>query len=136
MDKSAVLRKLVTQFKYTPDSDLYKLEVWRVLRGNYIVGDCEDFALTLGYRLSGNSIIRLVKNLIVGRYKLAVFRHKETGMLHGALLDTSDMLFADNIASRWHDGDPLNRQGYYVYDMWSVFIIAKLITSQIILAFK
>ena len=52
-DEALEVERLNDEFKYVRDSDQYgKRDAWYVMKNAPWDGDCEDYALTLLYRLS------------------------------------------------------------------------------------
>lgn len=85
-------------FTYKPDG---KVDFWQVhKKDGPFVGDCEDFALTLLYRLSGKSMFKFWLNLITFR---AVLWHCKTKSGSGHLiLWYKGGHWADNTMRSWY----------------------------------
>jgi hypothetical protein len=95
MTKQDELKKLLRVFVYKPDG---RIDSWRILEGNY-EGDCDDFALTLLYKLSGDSLFKFWFNLITLR---ATFWFCKSPSGSGHLLLKYDGLFSDNTMDHWY----------------------------------
>ena len=62
MTKEQTLAQLRRDFTYLADG---RLDAWRIHGPGPVVGDCEDFALTLAWRLAGESWWRFLWHLVI-----------------------------------------------------------------------
>ena len=94
--------KVLNNFTYVEDEKKHNLlEHWTYHRKLPFQGDCDDFALTLLFYLSNQSLRKMLKNLITRRY-IIVFCFVEIveegdfyGMNHGHIILKSNETFAD-----------------------------------------
>ena len=61
------IKELNLRFKYKQDKNL---DSWRILGNGSWEGDCDDYAITAAYILSGNSKVKLFKNIFTKKIKL------------------------------------------------------------------
>jgi hypothetical protein len=96
-DPLEVLAQLVQDFTYRAD---VKGDCWRVLPGSGpVFGDCEDFALSLGFRLAGGSWWRFLWHLLIRRSVIWYCRTSKGG--GHAVLWHHGTGWADNIFPNW-----------------------------------
>lgn len=94
----AALRDLRRRFTYRPDGGLDR---WRILRApaGPLVGDCEDYALTLAWILAGKSLARFWLDLVLCR-SVIWFCLSPRGRGH-AMLWRRGRGWSDNIYRGW-----------------------------------
>lgn len=134
------LHMLNERFTYELDKDRYgATEVWRVPAGSRINGDCEDYALALGYMLAGSSTGMMLWWLVTGHIQFERFVHPALGGHVGLRYRsfTGEVVYADNITARWNDGTKLvsygwSRRGRYA----AVTVLAKLLRGVVTRAVK
>ncbi len=95
MNKVEELKNFQREFVYIPDG---KVDSWRILTGPY-KGDCDDFACTLLYRLSGKNIFSFWLSLVVYR---ATFWFCKAPSGSGHLILQYEGEFADNTVNHWY----------------------------------
>ena len=99
MDKAArerVLLGLRFSFLYRPDGPI---DSWRILKGpGKLLGDCDDFAVTLLWRLSNRSLLQFWWNILTLRGVIWMCK-SERGRLHVCLKYRGQ--WADNIYPMW-----------------------------------
>lgn len=91
-------------FVYTADGWADKWVIGR------LTGDCEDFALTVLYRLHGNSKARVVKALLTGKARI-IRTEARKGVGHAVLEYRG--YYIDNIGKRWLERFPYEMQRPY-----------------------
>lgn len=97
------LEKLHRRFVYVPDNT--RLDHWRIHRGDGEVrGDCEDFALTLLWQLSDQSMRRFWWNIITMR---ACFWHVKSYNGGGHAVLWYKGYWADNMEYTWYRTDQM-----------------------------
>lgn len=93
----------------------YKLDrPWRILKGDGpLVGDCEDYALTLAWMLSGRSMVRFWIDMILLRHVIWIGR-TPSGETH-AVLWSRGQGWIDNIQRKWVTRSDLHWKGYRLW---------------------
>lgn len=132
MDVDKVLKLLVSEFKYRTDKDKYGfVDVWRVMDED-VEGDCEDFALTLIYRLAKENPLKMAWWMLTGRAAIYYYKHKEKGTGHAGV--RFDGRYTDNITKVWNDGSLLEtKYGYKKVMRWfAPLTLVKIIGTNII----
>ena len=93
-DEALEVERLNDDFKYVRDSDQYgKRDAWYIMKEAPWDGDCEDYALTLLYRLSGYSHTKMWISLLTRKSKLCFCTVRGTG--HAVLKYKGE--YVDNI---------------------------------------
>ena len=109
-----ILSRLAREFSYSSDGflDSWKIHSRRGADGR-IRGDCEDFALTLAWRLAGESWFRLLWHLLslksVIWHVTSVQKDGSRGGGHVALWHRGSG-WADNIYPAWKGSTPHTRR--------------------------
>lgn len=119
--------KEVTQinssWKYIRDIKNYKKrEYWQIIKKPPYVGDCEDYALSLLYLISGKSMLKFWWNLTFGPAKIRYCKVRGQG--HGVL--KWNKLYIDNIQKRWVTKKTLEHKGY-IFSWYSFLAYETLI---------
>ncbi len=122
MTHKATLAQLRRLFIYHADG---ALDSWRVLRHDphgFLVGDCEDFALALAFRLAGQSWPRFLWHLVICK---SVIWHtiSQAGNPH-AVLWHRGAGWADNISPHWTPATPHKRRFPYLFPLWVLKLAA------------
>jgi len=99
-DMRAAAHDLNVRFTYRPDPKWD--DRWTVLRRSN-EGDCDDYAVTIAWDLSGRSIWRMLRNVARGR---ARFWRCETAHNVPHIIFEWDGYYIDNMHARWLDGRP------------------------------
>lgn len=113
MDPEAVLAQLRHLFEYRPDG---ALDSWRVMRigpNGRLAGDCDDFAVTLAFRLAGRSWPRFLWHLIT--LKSVIWHCTSTQGNPHAVLWHRGAGWADNMAPIWAPRTPHRRRFPWVF---------------------
>lgn len=92
-NKEKHIKRLNSTYMYVYDTKVYGFDKWRIMKEEPYLGDCEDYALTLLWFLSGKSMWNFWKNLFLGRAKIQRVLTKD-GTGH-VVLKIGD-LYADN----------------------------------------
>lgn len=96
-DPQTVLADLARGFTYRADG---ALDTWRIHKGpGPVVGDCEDFALALAWRLAGSSWLRFLWHLI--SCKSVIWHCELIGGVGHAVLWHRGAGWADNVYPAW-----------------------------------
>lgn len=121
------LAHLCREFRYKRDG---KLDNWRILSPNDLVGDCDDFAMTAAYIEADSSIKNLWYDLIIGdkRIEYCIVGGE------GHAVYRSGARYIDNIQRKWCSKRDLEKKGYifkwyYGFFCWQValkMILGKL----------
>lgn len=120
MTDEEILKEWVSQFKYRSDADNYGYqEVWTVIKEEPWIGDCEDFSLTLLYRLCNNSILKMLFMILTFQASILYCKIGEEG--HAVLWYKGK--FADNIQRRWVKYSDLKEQGYNFKTIWTLLFL-------------
>ena len=127
---SQALSELNARFKYQTDKERYnKNEVWVLMElDDVMYGDCEDYALYLAKRLSGDSIVKMLWHLLTSK---AVLHYVTTRSGAGHCILEWDGLLAENITKRWADKSELNKLYRFRSKYRLPSIIIKLILGKI-----
>lgn len=97
-DVDLILAELRADFTYRADTGRDR---WRVLRGrDGVIGDCEDFALTLAWRLAGQSWLRFWWHLFTLKSVVWYSKTVGSGTAHAVLFHRG-VGWADNIYPQW-----------------------------------
>lgn len=128
MTPAAVLAQLRRVFSYSADG---RFDHWRMLRptlAGRLEGDCEDFALTLAFRLAEQSWLRFWWHQITVR---TVLWHCTTssGVGHVVLWHRGAG-WADNIADTWQTRTPHRRWFPYLLPMFVLKVCAGVVFSK------
>lgn len=100
------LQKLNQRFRYKYDKDQYgRREHWAIMTNESgpLVGDCEDYSLTLLWYLEGKSLKNMFKALFSRKAEMW-FCKGERGIGHAVLKYEGKWI--DNNKQRWVDGFP------------------------------
>lgn len=129
MNRRTATKFVNENFVYVPDRKKHVLpDVWEVLQGERLEGDCEDYALTLLFLLEGPSWYQVFKALLTRKAGFHLLKDKETGEFH-IQLEYED-LFIDNIIRKWNDGKQLSPLGFRSVKRLSLtWILFKLTVS-------
>ena len=108
------LQELNSTWAYKYDIDQYaKREYWQIMKDHPYVGDCEDYALTLLYLISGKSMWKFWFYLITGKAQIRRVITKNGG--GHAVLRFGNM-WADNWTKKfvsWEEMTKLGHKKYY-----------------------
>lgn len=108
------LEELNSTWAYKYDIDQYaKREYWQIMKEHPYVGDCEDYALTLLYLISGKSMWKFWFYLITGKAQIRRVITKNGG--GHAVLRFGNM-WADNWTKKfvsWEEMAKLGHKKYY-----------------------
>jgi len=108
------LEELNSTWAYKYDIDQYaKREYWQIMKDHPYVGDCEDYALTLLYLISGKSMWKFWFYLITGKAQIRRVTTKNGG--GHAVLRFGNM-WADNWTKKfvtWEEMAKLGHKKYY-----------------------
>ena len=107
------LEELNSSWAYKYDIDQYaKREHWQIMKEHPYVGDCEDYALTLLYLISGKSMSKFWWNLISGKAQIRRVITKNGG--GHAVLRFGDM-WADNWTKKFVSWEEMAKLGHKKY---------------------
>ena len=108
-DDAVEVERLNDEFKYVKDSDQYgKRDAWYIMKEAPWDGDCEDYALTLLYRLSGYSHTKMWLSLLTRKSKLCFCTVRGTG--HAVLKYKGE--YVDNIQKSFCSKETMEEDGY------------------------
>lgn len=99
------LQKLNQRFRYKYDKDQYgRREYWTIMTNESgpLVGDCEDYSLTLLWYLEGKRLKNMFKALLTRKAEIWFCKVKGNG--HAVLKYEGKWI--DNNKQRWVDGFP------------------------------
>ena len=119
------------RFEYKEDPQTY-FEKWRLgfNKSEKLVGDCEDYALTLLLIINGGSKYEAIKDLMTGEANLLVYEGPK-GDRHIELQYGS--AHACNIIKFWHRGKKLEQLGYKrIKKLGRLHILNKLFWSNFV----
>lgn len=100
MNKMEAVQKVNSLFEYEFDKDQYNVaDYWRVLDVNAEKdqGDCEDYALTVGWLLAGQSRLKFTWMILTKKIKICYISTSGGG--HAVL--EHDGLMVDNWKRKW-----------------------------------
>jgi len=129
MENKAALAQLRRLFIYRSDG---RFDHWRVMRptlAGRLEGDCEDFALTLAYRIAGRSWARFWWHQITGK-SLIWFCKTSSGVGH-AVLWHRGAGWADNIHPQWQPRTPHRLWFPYLLPLIALKLLAGLVLSTV-----
>jgi len=95
------LQTFIDNFVYKADG---RIDSWRIIYKNPI-GDCDDFAITAAYILSGSSLVRMWFNICTFRM---VFLRVHTGTESHVVLRYKGQ-YIDNITKEWRSSHGYKR---------------------------
>ena len=113
------LKYLANNFMYKPDG---KLDSWRILPMNDLVGDCDDYAVTALYLYCGKSIIKFWFMLITFQ-AILWFTKSPAGGGHLVLWVRGNG-YIDNWDRRWVSRKELKVWGYRFIFPWPFPFVA------------
>ena len=107
MDLAAATASVSQKFQYRADR-IRIFDSWRVMDLDSPVceGDCEDFALTVFWLISGRSIGRFLWNLLITHRYRMVYSRTRDGEAH----------FVGNFGDQWFDNwsrKPMDRDAFF-----------------------
>ena len=114
MDKVEAVQKVNKLFQYEADKEQYNAsDYWRVLdvSQDKDQGDCEDYALTVGWLLAGQSRLKFLWMLMRGKIKICYITANGGG--HAVL--RYDGMMVDNWKKKWCTRDQY-QQDYSKYN--------------------
>lgn len=120
------LKHLNFNFEYEYDKDMYgRRECWRIMYNLPYKGDCEDYALTYLYEVSGRSHAKMLWNLFIGKAKICFCKVKGEG--HAVLRWKGQYL--DNIQKKFCSKEYMEERSYEFHGSWFWFnvVAVKLI---------
>ena len=100
MDKGEAVAKVNNVFEYQYDSDQYQVaDYWRVLdmSQDKDQGDCEDYALTVGWMLADQSPMKFLWMILTKKIKICFISYVDGGH---AVLEYEGLL-VDNWKKEW-----------------------------------
>ena len=104
------LQELNSTWAYKYDIDQYaSKEHWKIMKKHPYVGDCEDYALTLLYLISGKSMLKFWMYLITGKAQIRRVITKNGG--GHAILRFGDM-WADNWTKKFVSSEEMAKLGH------------------------
>ena len=110
------VEELNSTWAYKYDLDQYaSKEYWKIMKEHPYVGDCEDYALTLLYLISGKSMWKFWWYLLSGKAQIRRVITKSGG--GHAVLRFGNM-WADNWTKKfvlWEEMEKLGHKKYYWY---------------------
>jgi len=108
------LKELNSSWAYKYDIDQYaKREHWQIMKDHPYVGDCEDYALTLLYLISGKSMWKFWWYLCTGKAQIRRVITKNGG---GHAVLRFGKMWADNWTKKfvtWEEMEKLGHKKYY-----------------------
>lgn len=103
------LEELNSSWKYKYDEDQYASEEhWKIMKEAPYIGDCEDYALTLLWLISGKSMLKFWLNLIT--FRAQIRRVTNEGGGH-AILRYGNM-YADNWTRKFVEWEEMEKLGH------------------------
>ena len=114
MNKMEAVQKVNSLFEYEFDKDQYNVaDYWRVLDVNAEKdkGDCEDYALTVGWLLAGQSRLKFTWMILTKKIKICYISTSAGG--HAVL--EHDGLMVDNWKRKWTPRN-MYEQDYAMYE--------------------
>lgn len=118
-------------WKYLYDDDQYGSDTWHIMKEPPYEGDCEDYALTLLWLMSGKSMVNFWINVITMQAQLRRVRMKRGGF--HIVLKVGN-LYADNWTKKfvtWEEMESLcgHTKHLWLYD--PVLVILKMCWSSL-----
>jgi predicted transglutaminase-like cysteine proteinase len=104
------LAELNASWKYKYDEDQYaSREYWKIMKQAPYIGDCEDYALTLLWLISGKSMLKFWLNLITFKAQIRRVITKNGG--GHAILRYGNM-YADNWTLKFVEWEEIEKLGH------------------------
>lgn len=104
-----VVNEVSEAFEYTPDETRFgKIDNWYIMKQKPYRGDCEDFSLTVLYKLCGENLPLMLLQLFMGTAKIHYTHYYGGGH---AVLEYRGM-YSDNIQKTWVSKKELLEGGY------------------------
>lgn len=125
MTDQEILDEWNTQFEYEYDAFNYGgiKEVWTVLTKAPWKGDCEDYSLTLLYRLCGKNIFKML--FMLATFQASILFCNAYGGGHAVLWYKGKVV--DNIQRKWTTIGDLKAKGYSFKSIWTIIHFIPLI---------
>lgn len=135
LNKEEHVAHLNETWKYVYDSDQHGFDRWVIMKEPPYEGDCEDYALTLLWLMSGKSMINFWINVITMQAQL---RRVITKKGEGHVVLRVGNLYIDNWSKRFVPWEVLERAGHKKY-LWMydpLLVIVKMSKSSLMQRMK
>lgn len=116
-------------WKYLYDDDQYGSDTWAIMKEPPYEGDCEDYALTLLWLMSGKSMVNFWINVITMQAQLRRVRMKRGGF--HVVLKVGD-LYADNWTQKFVTWEEMEAQCGHTKYLWMydpILVVLKMFIS-------
>ncbi len=148
MNKHEVIRrdKIVTDFtakwEYRLDSAQYGMaDAWKIIyskdeNGKY-VGDCEDYALSILYRLCGESHLKMWSMLLTHRAGICLVGPSRTKVSHAVLRYKGE--YVDNWTRKFGSKEHIQKNHTFHWFFghgWAYVTAIKMLISKVVRMFK
>ena len=123
------VKHLNETWKYLYDDDQYGSDTWHIIKEPPYEGDCEDYALTLLWLMSGKSMVNFWINVITMQAQLRRVRMKRGGF--HVVLKVGD-LYADNWTQEFVTWEEMEEKCGHTKYLWMydpILVILKMVTS-------
>jgi predicted transglutaminase-like cysteine proteinase len=134
-NKKQHVRNLNRTYRYRYDNDQYGTDTWRIMTEEPYQGDCEDYAVTLLWMMSGKSMVDFWINVIT--YKAQLVRVITKNGRGHVILRIGD-LYIDNWTREFVSWDKMEELGHkkflWMYD--PLFVAFKMIKGRLVRFFN
>ena len=116
-------------WKYLYDDDQYGSDTWTIMKEPPYEGDCEDYALTLLWLMSGKSMVNFWINIITMQAQLRRVIMKRGGF--HVVLRVGD-LYADNWTQEFVTWEEMESRCGHTKYLWMydpILVVMKMFTS-------
>ena len=126
MTPAEALNTVYQDFEYRLDG---KVDYWTIMQPDSegtLNGDCEDFAITVAYRIANNSIILLFWHILI--FKSVIWYAHTAGGVSHAVLYHRGYGYCDNILPEWVAKTPHKKKFPFLLPM----VLFKLTVSRLL----
>jgi len=116
-------------WKYLYDDDQYGSDTWHIIKEPPYEGDCEDYALTLLWLMSGKSMVNFWINVITMQAQL---RRVITKKGEGHVVLRIGNLYADNWTQEFVTWEEMEEKCGHTKYLWMydpILVVLKMFTS-------
>lgn len=118
------LKEVRDRFRYVADK---KIDTWNIMKAKSgpLEGDCDDFAITVAWKLAGESTLRLLWDLLT--FKSVIWHCTALGGGAHAVLWHRGKGWCDNMVPEWRDRTPHKKHFPWLLP----FALAKLLLGKV-----
>ena len=141
-DKDAIVEHFNSRWEYRYDKDQYGMnDAWKIIYGpnaeGKFVGDCEDYALSILYRICGESYIKMWWMLITHQAGICLVGPSKWKLSHAVLRYKGE--YVDNWTKKFGPKSEIEKNHtfhwFHGYG-WAYMTALKMLVSKIVRTFK